>query len=371
MTARGSVPPRINARKEYVMKKHISYIDTLRVVASVFVVFMHTASGALRTDVAGHTGWFFLAGMSSVAFCAVPLFFMITGYLLTSSERTKDVKVLFRDRLPRLLVPLIFWSVLYVVQKNAAAHGSLADYLKSLASAVQKPANVSLWFMYALAAMYLISPLLCAGLRNLTKGGERLVVGIAIAVKLISVIRIIFPEFGAGYLDFDVVRYLEVFGGHLACFIIGWFLGKTEIRFPRPVLWAAALASAGAIFAGTVVCSCAEGAYVDRFQTQSGGFEILLAACLFLIAKQSRVSDASVVRRIARELAPCAFPIYLMHNFILIIFDSNAPVSLTGVLGKTGFVYLIALAVAWVCRFIPVLSYLVCGLPHRRIRLKQ
>ena len=69
------------------MQKRISFLDLLRVAASVFVVFMHTAARGLRTDPAGHTGWFVLAGLSSLAFCAVPLFFMITHPVSTKPAR--------------------------------------------------------------------------------------------------------------------------------------------------------------------------------------------------------------------------------------------------------------------------------------------
>ena len=348
-------------------KKHISYIDVIRVVASVFVVFMHTAAGGLRTDVAGHTGWFVLAGLSSVAFCAVPLFFMVSGFLLTDSERTGDVKVLLKERLPRLIVPLAFWSVVSILWSMVSERAfSPVCFLKMLASAVRGPVNVSLWFMYALAAMYLISPLLCAGLRRLGRQGERLILALIVLIKLISVLRILFPAFAGKYLGFDVLNHIDVFGGHLACFILGWFLGKTEIRFPRPALWAAAVAVCAVIIAGTVIRSSAAGEYVDSFQTQSAGFEVLLASCVFLLIKQSPAVEAAAVRKPAHAIAPLTFPVYLMHHILLLIAARLvSAVSLTSVLLETVAVYAASLLIAWILSRIPVLSYLACGLRRR------
>ncbi len=349
------------------MKKHYSYIDAIRVIASVFVVFMHTAAGALRTDVAGHTGWFFLAGLSSIAFCAVPLFFMISGFLLTASDRTKDVRILLRERLPRLVVPLLFWSVLYIAwDMYVSRTASPAAFLKMFVSALQRPANISLWFMYALVAMYLVSPLLCGALRSLSRQGERLLLGIIIVVKLISALRIVLPGFGAGYLDFSVIGYLDAFAGHIACFILGWFLGKTEIRFPRPALWLTALAVCAVIIAGTIVRSSAAGEYIDSFQTQNAGFEILLAACVFLLVKQSRAAAVPAVRRTFHETARYTFPIYLMHTLLIMIAARIYPASsLTAVLLETAAIYAASLLIAWLCSFVPVLSYLACGLIRR------
>ncbi|MBO6010962.1 MAG: acyltransferase [Oscillospiraceae bacterium] len=351
------------------MQRRLSYLDVLRIVGSVFVVFMHTAAGALRTDVAGHTGWFFLAALSSLAFSAVPLFFMITGYVLTASERTKDVRVLFRERLPRLIVPLLFWSVLYILQRLAAAHELSARAFGAMAlSALRQPVNVSLWFMYALVAMYLVSPLLCGGLRSLERRGELLLLGIIALVKAVSALAVVFPAFGAKYLDFAVLNYLDAFGGHLACFVLGWFLGKTKKRVPAPAIRAAAIVLWAVVAAGTILRSKAAGEYVASFQSQTGLFETALAGCIFLLVKQAGRLDRPAVGKITREIAPCTFPIYLMHNLLLLLSGAFAPVSLSGVVLKTVVIYAAALIIAWVCRFVPVLSYLACGLPRRRKR---
>lgn len=349
------------------MKKRISYLDLLRIVASVFVVFMHTASRALRADVAARSGWFVLAGLSSLAFCAVPLFFMISGFVLTSSDRTRDVRVLVRKRLPRLVVPLFFWSLLYILRGIAATGTfSLRAFGGSLFSVLREPVNVSLWFMYALIGMYLISPLLCAGLRSLDRRGEGFLLGLIAAVKLLSALRIVFPDFGRTYFSFDLVNYLEMFNGNLACFVLGWFLGKTERRFPKPLLWGTALAALGVITAGTILRSSAAGTYEPAFQAQTGGFEILLACSLFLLAKQARLPQRPAVQRVLHELAPCSFAIYLMHNLLLLLTGVSRMTSLAGALLGTGIIYLLALAIAWLCRFVPGLSYLTSGLPRRK-----
>ena len=349
------------------MQRRLTYLDVLRIVGSVFVVFMHTAAGALRTDVAGHAGWYFLAALSSLAFSAVPLFFMITGYVLTASGRTGDVRVLFRERLPRLIVPLLFWSVLYILRRLTASHELTARAFGAAAlSALRQPANVSLWFMYALIAMYLVSPLLCGGLRSLDRREERLLLGIMAAVKGVSALATVFPAFGAKYLDFAVLDYLDAFSGHLACFVLGWLLGKTKKRVPAPALWIAALALWAVVTAGTILRSRAAGEYAAAFQSQTGLFEIALAGCIFLLVKQAGRLDRPAVEKIAREVAPCTFPIYLMHNLILLLSVTFAPVWLTGVVLKTVAVYVAALIIAWVCRWIPVLSYLACGLPRRK-----
>ena len=98
-------------------KRHFYYIDTLRVISAVGVIFMHTAAAGLRAgvlDTAPYVtrGWHLMNLLTCFAFTAVPLFFMISGYLLFSDEKTKNVSRLFRRRLPRLVVPLAVWTLL-------------------------------------------------------------------------------------------------------------------------------------------------------------------------------------------------------------------------------------------------------------------
>ena len=107
-------------------RRHLYYIDTLRVVSAAGVVFMHTAASGLRAGVLGAApyvtrGWHLLNLLTSFSFTAVPLFFMISGYLLLSDEKTRDVSVLFRRRLPRLVAPLAFWTLLTALWMGLSA----------------------------------------------------------------------------------------------------------------------------------------------------------------------------------------------------------------------------------------------------------
>lgn len=85
-------------------RAHVEYFDWLRIIAALSVIFMHTAAGPLRAGI--NTGWHLLNVCTSLAFTAVPLFFMMSGYLLMTSRKTADISVLLRHRLPRLVVPL-------------------------------------------------------------------------------------------------------------------------------------------------------------------------------------------------------------------------------------------------------------------------
>ena len=58
-------------------RPHVDYFDGLRIFAALCVIFMHTAAGPLRAGV--NTDWHLLNVCTSLAFTAVPLFFMMSG----------------------------------------------------------------------------------------------------------------------------------------------------------------------------------------------------------------------------------------------------------------------------------------------------
>ena len=87
-------------------RDHVWCFDYLRIPALLAVIFMHAASGTVRQPVT--PAWQVLNLCLSAAFTAVPLFFMMSGYLLMTDQRTADVQFLIRNRLPKLFCALIY-----------------------------------------------------------------------------------------------------------------------------------------------------------------------------------------------------------------------------------------------------------------------
>ena len=349
-------------------RPHIAYIDPLRLFACLSVVFMHTAADALRYEAAARSGWYVLAAVSSLAFCAVPLFFMISGYLLTDSPQTCDVGVLVKRRLPRLVIPLAFWSAAHIaLTVIRSSDRSVSAIARSVLDALQSPVNISFWFMYTLIALYLVSPVLCTGLRALNRRGAIFISSLIALLLLRSVVKIIFPQFAARYLSFDVLDSLEMFGSNLCAFVLGWFLGRTRRRVPQLLPCALLLLLWGGITAGTVVLTKRTGEYQAAFQSQTAGFEVALAACVFLLVKQSRISRFPKIARAAQTLAPLTFPVYLCHALLLrLLFAFWTPLSAAAVIAASLAIFAVSMLGAWMLSKIPVLSYLSCGISQKK-----
>lgn len=295
-------------------RAHIFYFDYLRIMAAFFVVFMHVASGPLMHGI--NADWHFTNILTSLSFTAVPLFFMMSGYLLLSSEKTEDVSVLFKKRLPRLIVPLIFWTVFSVIWKlYLDSTLTPVSVLRGLRTSLASPAWVHLWYMYTLIAFYILSPFLRASLSNLTRGGHILMLSIIGLITLRAMLSAILPSEFDPFLNVDIINKLEFFGGHLATFVLGYYLGSLDKKIPNALLALGAAAILSVIVFGTFLISSANGQYLQDFQRQSSGFEVVLAALVFLLFKQN--THREVASPTVSSLVALTLPIYLIHNFIL------------------------------------------------------
>lgn len=303
-------------------KKHCLYFDYLRIFAMLCVLFMHSATAVLWINPSGIGGnWLLVNCGTSLAFSAVPLFFMISGYLLFSSPRTPDISHLLKKRIPKLVVPLIFWSGIAAAWLSCSRAGQIdiKGFLSLFGTAGSASVMVHFWFMYTLIALYLISPFLYSGLNNLTSRGKLYLLILLALVLTLTTAYALLPEQVKQYLPYKVFSELSLFSGHIVPFLLGWLLGHLERRIPSWILIVTAVADVAFITIMTYRITMANGVYTQSFQSQSKGFEILLAACIFLFFKQNMDRPFGHLNKALTPLTTLTFPIYLMHNICISI----------------------------------------------------
>ena len=298
-------------------KSHVHYFDCLRLMAAIGVVYMHTAASPLRGGI--DPGWHGMNILTSLAFTAVPLFFMMSGYLLLTSEKTADVSYLLKKRLPHLLVPLAGWTVVAVLWIAVLNRDfSAASIGGNLLSALHTPAWIHFWYMYTLIALYVISPILYGGLRTLDKTGHIFLFCLICLISVQAMVQTLFPALS---LHIDLIDKLGMFGGTVALFLLGYYLGTLERKIPNWLLAAVALVTLVVIIVGTWQRSAQAGQYDAAFQNQGAGFEVLLAACIFLLCKQTCNRPGKFFRAV--PVIPLSLAIYMMHNISLSMLEGK------------------------------------------------
>ena len=343
-------------------KQHVHYFDPLRLIAAISVIYIHTSAdlrmGAIQAD------WHLSNIFAGLSFTAVSLFFMMSGYLILSSEKTADVSYLLKKRLPHLLIPLVGWTVLVALWYPMVTDGfSVQGIYNYLIRSLHTPAWVHFWYLYTLIALYLISPILYGGIRALDKKGHIFVFVIICAISLKSMLQAVLPENLQVFLQIDLLNKLSIFDGAVALFILGYYLGKTPKHISNTLLALIAGGTLVIIVLGTYLATLKNGVYYDAFLKQTSGFEVILSACIFLLFKQNCNKPLGFFKTV--PFVPLSLSIYLMHGIFLAMLIPKMPIdSFVDTVWVTCLVFVACYLVMKTAATIKPICYLATGMTY-------
>lgn len=304
-------------------KQHVNYFDYLRILASFCVVYMHVAATPLRGEIG--LSWHLTNFFTGVGFIAVPLFFMMSGYLLLNDERTMDVSVLLKHRIPHLLIPLITWSgIIMVLYSYLFNDMSISFYIDESIKILSEPIAVHLWYLYTLIAIYVLSPIIYGGLKNLDRKGHILVFVLVVLVSVKTMLQVVLPNEYARFLSIDIIDKMSIFSGHLCTFILGYYLGNSKKKVPNILLFALIIVVLGIITCGTYYLTIKNGAFTQTFHNQGSGYQVLLAALVLLIAKQNLNKPLRWKFLDIKPFVSLSFGIYFIHIPIIDIISRTS-----------------------------------------------
>lgn len=189
-------------------EQRVVFLDYLRVAACLLVMLVHASENFYGADASGLAGnmsmlanesnrfWvaFFDGGLGRVS---VPLFMMVSAYLLVPMRAGVTMTQFYRRRFMRILPPFVTFLLLYtflpLLWGTMTWEQSLND-LKVLPFNFPSMAG-HLWFMYPLISLYLIIPVVSPWLERATAREERIFIGIFAFTTLIPWLhRFVSPE---------------------------------------------------------------------------------------------------------------------------------------------------------------------------------
>lgn len=283
--------------------------DVLRVCSMLGVIYLHVAAGGLRSF-----GYPVLWNFSNVLACistpAVPLFFMMSGALLLGSDRTSDLGYLFQKRIPRVLVPLLTFSLITLLY--SVVRGNPQHALEGLSRLLNTPVLVPYWFLYALIPMYLISPFMRFMVKGMTNRHWNYLIALWVISLTLYTIRTFIPYDYILLFTEHWTLNLNFIGGYLGYFLLGAYLERWETLPPRKLLVGCIVAVLCISILGTRWDVIHQGMYLDRFTNYLTLFTMILSVCIFLLAK-STLRGKAETGKILPLLAGNSFPVYLIH----------------------------------------------------------
>lgn len=293
--------------------KHAPWIDALRIIAAVLVVVVHASTYFFELHVPTYSSWpwLFAAAYGSLARVCIPLFFMITGYLLFRG----DIEPLsfWHRRVSRLAVPWPVWSVIYLCHRRWMLGNDISFY-SAVRLILVNEVYYHLWFLYSLFRVYIAIPFF-APIINL-KSSLLLHVATAIwcvnTVILPPVTELLTERTG---INCQLAVETPMFSGFLGFVLLGFTIGRMCITSARTILFILMLLLGLILtFFLTVHASVAVGSGDQRwFGYFCAG--VVMAACgIFYLGRfLSKISDHPVIRR----TAAMTFGVYLVHPLMI------------------------------------------------------
>jgi surface polysaccharide O-acyltransferase-like enzyme len=242
--------------------------------------------------------WHVVNFYDSIAHTAVPLFFMISGALLLPRANV-DVLAFYRRRYAKILVPLVFWSVVYLVIDRGTAGlrpTALLEILKG-------PTSFHLWFVYTIASLYLIVPLL--GAFHVHAGTKA-----KLAILAVAGVSQIYSHFFHGALGLRLGFNLEVFPRYTFFLLAGAFIYEHRQRIPRTLAALAFVAGWAATVALVRHTSLRGGAPSENYYGYNSLNILVATVGLFALCASLRFGRPNAV---VSEIADKSFGIYLSH----------------------------------------------------------
>ena len=305
--------------------KRIFYFDALRAMAIIAVIVIHVFSETMVLFKYGqlpfHSGGWLFEDVLGVCFrFGVDLFLMLAGAL--SLGRDWDIKTFLGKRLPRIVIPFLFWGFVlssllliftvvfpdfYWLHDQIAAFLSPVGFLKTLYLFYMAKAICSApyWFFWMILGTYLIMPIFNRWLLHSDlKEAEYFLVFWLITCVFSFTLNMEFPI------------KLTYFVSPIGLVVCGYYLRYTERKFlnnPYLALVVLIIVSAISTYIGYLRSDPTNISCFNRYSI----FNTLIAISLFIIFKNFSKFNLKVkfnaFRKLLSSLAKYSYGIYLVH----------------------------------------------------------
>lgn len=178
-------------------KKIDNNMNLLRTIAVIMVVLLHVNASNMQGVANGTVDVFsstIIMTISVITRIAVALFVLISGRYVIKSLDNMSIKEFYKRRVPRLVIPLLAWSIFYFIICLIGIKGTtIITFAKDFATGFAfNMMVIHLWYLYMLLGLYLITPILYNILKNSSlKKGMIIAVSLCIFGSIVEIIKVV------------------------------------------------------------------------------------------------------------------------------------------------------------------------------------
>lgn len=156
-----SLPARPLSGSSAKTSARVLYLDVLRALAGVCVIFIHTTADLLYQTSAFHTtAWRLAVILNSASRWCVPVYVMLSGAFLLDYRRRYTTREFYSKRFLKVAVPFVAWTVIYLVWSAAIGGYHIHSLHDLVLHTISNPAMYHLWFFYMILGLYAVTPIL-------------------------------------------------------------------------------------------------------------------------------------------------------------------------------------------------------------------
>lgn len=234
--------------------QRISFLDYTRVFACFLVMLVHACEfyypvSMTETMLADESSRLWVSVYDGFSRMAVPLFMIVSAFLLVPMREDETAFQFYRNRLRRILPPFFIFMVLYAVLPMAWGQFDAKTALEQLIYVpLNFPGNAGhLWFIFPLIGLYLFIPVISPWLRKATKREELFFVILFLISTCMPYLNFFVGEVW-GQCLWNEYHTLWYFSGYLGYMVLAHYIHK-HIRWStrRRLITGAVAMTAGAV----------------------------------------------------------------------------------------------------------------------------
>lgn len=279
------------------------YLDYLRVIATVFVICVHTVSLAATMVLPESTSYYVLEILNFTFLSCNLLFIMISGALLLPVKGER-LGAFFRKRFSKVAIPLVIYYILYVCAKEGMEwlypDHWLAMIRRILTGAPEEAPHF--WLVYVILWLYVLTPFFRWILQHIP---DSVLAGVILVIFLVNGLETYLPFWG---LNAHLSLVVDSFAG---VFLMGYFLAeKCSVRAENILI------AGGGI---SYVITCVLILWADNYAPyifQNAPTMMLFSSAIFLLVKRAAAKRRQE-SRFTRLLGKYSFSILLIHWGVL------------------------------------------------------
>lgn len=330
------------------------WLDNARIVAILAVVLLHVAASVVLEATIGSGSWW--AGNLYDAFVrwCVPVFVMISGALLLSPDKQEDLSAFYRKRVSRVLIPILFWSVFFLLWGVLKGAHLTTNYVSTRLLSGQP--HYHMWFLYMIITLYLFTPFF----RKVVATSSRRELTLLVLMTLaLAALHDLHSKVTAGSPRLFVFWFLS----YVPYFFLGHLIRTAHWQPDKPlllgVLGASGLLTAGGLYYLATLTDLKTGLYFYNYLSIT---VIPMSVSVMYLLKTWTAPIIS--QAVTQRTANLTLGVYLIHPVFLEIityagFRPSAFYPILSIPLLAALVFLLSLCAAWVMSKLPYLQRVI------------